>query len=169
MQTSLSSPAMLEHNVRRKTESDEALRDMTDSQPTRLLTTRWRAGVAVGLTACVFALAVRDILLSSHRRGLPLPLDFLLRGWPLVAANVVFYAYLCWLAFWLARGTHGRERVFVAGWFLAVLLSPLDRFQHGFTVQIRCICALGLAVALVAGVSLWLHSTGIGDSTARAA
>ena len=123
--------------------------------------------MAVGLTAFVFALAVRDILLSTHRRGLLFPVDFLLHGWPLVIANVAFYAYLCWLAFWFIRGTHGRERVFVVGWFLAVLLPPLERFQHGYTVQIRCSCALGLAVALVAGASLWQHSAGIGDSTAR--
>jgi hypothetical protein len=54
----------------------------------------------------------------AHTRGWLLqPLDFVLHGWPLVAANVVFYGYLCWLAFWFIRGTHGRERVVMVGWF----------------------------------------------------
>jgi hypothetical protein len=142
---------------------------MVQSQPTRLLTTRWRAGAAVGLTACVFALAVRDVLLSSHRRGLLIPLDSWLHGWPLVASNVVLYSYLCWLAFRFIRGSHGRERVFMVGWFSAVLLPPLEVLQHGFTLEIRYICAFGLAVSLLAAVSLLLHPTGIDDSTARIA
>src|SRR5258708_7319923 len=142
---------------------------MAQPQPTRLLTTRWRAGVAVGLTALVFALAVRDVLLSGHSRGLLLPLNLLLHGWPLVAANLVFYGYLCWLAFWFIRGTQGREGVFIVGWFSAVLLPPLEVLQHGFTREIRYICAFGLAVALLAGVSLLLRPTGIDDSTAQTA
>jgi hypothetical protein len=141
------------------------LRRMPKSQPTRLLTTRWRTGIALGLTAFVFALAVRDVLLVGHRRGLLLPLDFLLHGWPLVAANLVFYGYLCWLAFWFIRGTHGRERVFMVGWFSATLLPPLETLEHGFTMEIRYICAFGLAVSLLAALSLLLHPTGIGDST----
>jgi hypothetical protein len=47
--------------------------------------------VAIALTASMFALAVTDVLLVGRRRGVLLPLDVLLHGWPLVAANVVFY------------------------------------------------------------------------------
>lgn len=125
--------------------------------------------MAVGLTACVLALALRDVLLSSHRRGLLLPGDFWLHGWPLIAANVVFYGYLCWLAFCFIRGSHGRERVFIVGWFSAILLPPLELLQRGFALEIRYICAFGLAVSLVAAVSILLHPTNIDDSTARTA
>jgi hypothetical protein len=142
---------------------------MAQSQPAHLLTTGRRTRVAVSLTACVFVLAIRDVLLSSHRRHLLLPLDFLFYGWPLVAANIVFYGYLCWLAFWFIRGTHGRERVFMIGWFSAVLLPPLETLQHRFTTEIRYICAFGLAVSLYAAVSLLLHPTGIDDATVRPA
>ncbi|MGB0014669.1 MAG: hypothetical protein WBQ03_23955 [Candidatus Sulfotelmatobacter sp.] len=124
--------------------------------------------MAVFLTAFVFMLAVRDVLLPTHR-GLLLPLDFLFHGWPLVAANVVFYGYLCWLAFCFIRGTHGRERVFIIGWFSAVLLPPLEVLQHRFTVEIRYICAFGLAVSLYAAVSLLLRPAGIDDATIRTA
>ena len=123
--------------------------------------------MAVGLTAWVFALAVRDVLRLSHRRGLLLPVDFLLHGWPLIAVNIVLYGYLCWLAFWFTRGTKGRERVVIVGWFSAVLLSPLEVLQHGWAMEIRCICMFGLTVALLAAVSLLLHPTAVGDSMVR--
>ncbi len=125
--------------------------------------------MAVALTASVFVLAIRDVLFLSHRRGLLLPLDFLFYGWPLVAANVVFYGYLCWLAFCFIRGTHGRERAFIIGWFSTVLLPPLETLQHRFTMEIRYICAVGLAVSLCAAVSLLLRPMGIDDSTVRTA
>jgi hypothetical protein len=134
---------------------------MAQSQPSRLLTTRLRTGVAAGLTALVFALAVRDVLHLGHKRGRLLPLDFTLHGWPLVAANVLFYGYLCWLAFWLIRGTKGRERVVMVGWFAAVLLSPLETLQHGWAMEIRYTCAFGLAVALL-GTGSVSFSTGRG-------
>ena len=96
-----------------------------------------------------------------------MPLDFVLHGWPLVAANVVFYGYLCWLAFWLIRGTHGRERVVMVGWFSSILLSPLEALRHEWAMEIRWICAFGLVVALLAAVSLLLYPTIVGGSAAR--
>jgi hypothetical protein len=141
---------------------------VAQSQPTRLLTTRLRSGVAVGLTAFVFTLAVRDVFHRAHKRGWLLqPLDFALRGWPLVAANVVFYGYFCWLAFWFIRDTHGRERVVFVGWFATILLSPLEIVWRGWAMEIRYICTFGLAVALFAAVSLLLHPAIAGGSTAR--
>jgi hypothetical protein len=151
-----------------ETDGDE-LRLVAQPQPTRLLTTRLRTGVAVGLTAFVFALAVRDVLHLGHKRGWLLPLDFMLHGSPLVAASVIFYGYLCWLAFWFIRGTKGRERVVMVGWFATILLSPLQTLQHGWAMEIRYICTFGLAVALLAAVSLLLHPTVVGSPTARSA
>jgi hypothetical protein len=145
---------------------ERSLQSVAQSQPTRLLTTRVRTAVAVGLTAWVFALALRDVFHLGHRRGLLLPVDFFLRGWPLVAANVVVYGYLCWLAFWSIRGTNGRERIVIVGWFLAILLSPLEILQHGWAVEIRWICMFGLAIALLAAVSLLLRPTVVGGPAA---
>jgi len=145
----------------------DKLRLMAQSQPSRLLTTRLRAGVATGLTALVFALAVRDALHLGHKRGRLLPLDFMLHGWPLVAANIIFYGYLCWLAFWFIRGSRGRERVVMVGWSATVLLSPLETLQHGWAMEIRYTCAFGLAVALLAALSLLLHPAVVGSPTAR--
>jgi hypothetical protein len=142
---------------------------MAQSQPTRLLTTRLRTGAAVGLTAFVFVLVVRDVVHPRHSRGWPLPLDFVLHGWPLIVANAVFYGYLCWLAFWFIRGTHGRERIVMVGWFATVLLSPLETLQHEWTLEIRYICTFGLAVSLLAAVSLLLHPTVVGGPTTRSA
>lgn len=135
---------------------------MAQPQPTRLLTTRLRSGVAAGLTAFVFALAVREALHLRHTRGWLLPLDFVLHGWPLVAVNV-FYGYLCWLAFWFIRGAYGREHVVMVGWFAAVLLSPLDALQPGWAVESTYISAFGLTVALLAAISLMLCPTIVGS------
>jgi threonine/homoserine efflux transporter RhtA len=102
-------------------------------------------------------------------RGSLLPLDLILHGWALIAANVVFYIYLYWLGFWFVRGTHGRERVVMVGWFATILLSPLETLQRGWVLEVRYLCTLGLAVALPAAVSLLLHPTALGDSTGRPA
>jgi hypothetical protein len=84
--------------------------------------------MAAGLTAFVLALAIRGGLHLGHTEsGWLLPLDFVLRGWPLIAVNVAFYGYLCWLGFSFIRGTAGPERLFMVGWFASILLSPLDR------------------------------------------
>jgi hypothetical protein len=113
--------------------------------------------VAVGLTAFVFTLAVLDLFHPADTRGWPLQsLDSALHGWPLVAANVVFYGYFCWLAFSFIRGTHGRERLVMVGWFATILLSPLEIVRHGWAMEIRYICTVGLAAALFAAVSLLL-------------
>ena len=126
------------------------------SQETRLLTTRLSTGVAIGLTAYVFALSIRHALHPEHTRGLLLPLDFLLHGRSLIVANVVFYGYLCWFGFWLVRGTHGLERAFVAGWFASILLSPLEHFWPEWAVAISYLRMFGLAVALLAAMALLL-------------
>jgi hypothetical protein len=104
---------------------------MAQSRPARLLTTRWRTGVSVALTACVFVLAIRDVLVLSHRRGLLLPLDFLLHGWPLVAANVVFYGYLC------PRARAGFYNRMVLSRFASATGTFAASFHRGNQVHLR--------------------------------
>src|SRR3954452_17021893 len=119
--------------------------------------TRRRTGIAIGLTAFVFVLAIRDVLHPGHTRGLLLPWDFWVHGRLLIGANIVFYAYLCWLAFWFVRGTRGRERAVMVGWFTSILLSPLEHFWPAWAVPIRYITTFGLAVALLAAIALLLQ------------
>jgi hypothetical protein len=130
---------------------------VAQSRGTRLLMTRRRTGIAIGLTAFVFVLAIRDVLHPGHTRGLLLPWDFWVHGRLLIGANIVFYAYLCWLAFWFVRGTHGRERVVMVGWFTGILLSPLEYFWPDWSIAIRYITTFGLAVALLAAIALLLQ------------
>ena len=112
----------------------------------------------MGLTAYVCALAVRSALHPSHMpSGWLLPLDFWLHGWPLLVANVVFYAYLCWIGFWFVRRTPGRERVVMGGWFVGILILPLKALWPAWAVAIRCVEAIGFLVALFAAVSLLLY------------
>jgi hypothetical protein len=138
---------------------------LTQSHPTRLLTTRVRTGVALGLTAFVFALT---ILHWGHTKsGWLFTAGFALHGWLLMAVNVFFYGYVCWLGFWLIRGTAGPERLFMVGWFAGFLLSPLHTLGPQWAVAIKHIGAVGLAVALLAALSLLLHPSDVADSSGR--
>jgi len=114
--------------------------------------------VAVGLTAFVLAQAIRDVLnLGNTPSGWLFPVDFVFHGWALIALNVLFYGYLWWLGSWFIRGTHGRERVVMLGWFAGILLWPLKTLPVGWVVEIRYIGAFGLAVALIAAISLLIY------------
>jgi len=108
------------------------------------------------VTGFVFALAVRDILRAGHTKSGWLFTSAVSHGWPWLALNVFFYAYLCWLAFWFIRGTAGTERVFMVGWFAGILLSPLETLRPHWAVAITHIGAVGLVVALLAALALLL-------------
>ena len=73
----------------------------------------------------VFAQVVRGLYSTHTESGWFLGAFSAFRGWPIIAMNVVFYSYLCWLAFRFIRGTKGPERVLMAGWFAGLLLWPL--------------------------------------------
>jgi hypothetical protein len=70
--------------------------------------------------------------------------------------NIFIYGYLCWLGFWFVRGTEGRERFFMVGWFAGVVLWPLKMLRPEWAVAMRYIGAFGLAVAVLAAVALLL-------------
>lgn len=140
---------------------------MSKGRPARLLTTRWRTAFALVVTAYILALAIRGTLHLGHTpSGWLLPLDFLLHGWPLIAANVALYAYLCWLAFWFIRGTVGRERLFMAGWFAHLVLYPVEKLWPESGPVIQYVGDFGLVVALVAAVSLLLRPPPAADAVA---
>ena len=138
---------------------------MTQLPPIRLLTTRLRIALAMGLTALVLVREIRG--LHPHRAG-PVWLlgPPLLHGWVLMAVNVLLYAYICWLAFWCVRGTAGRERFFMVGWFVGLLLWPLKILWPRSAVPIDHIGSFGLAVALFAALALLLgHSEAVDSSS----
>ena len=119
-----------------------------------LLTTRLTTAVAAGLTALVFALAIRDELHHSHDKPLWPLLDGLLHGRLAIAVSVVFYGYFCWLAFWFIYRSKGRERVFFAGWFVGILLSPLKVLHPEWTAPLGHVETFAIALSLVVALSL---------------
>jgi len=138
---------------------------LAQSHPTRLLTTRVRTAVAMGLTAFVFALTIAH---WGHKKsGWMFAAGFGLHSWLLIAVNVFFYGYLSWVGFWLIRGTAGPERLFMVGWFAGFLLSPLHVLGPDWAVAIKDIGAVGLAVALLAALSLLLSPAEVADSSDR--
>jgi hypothetical protein len=120
-----------------------------------LLTTRARIIFAAVATAPVFVNTIRYTHIAAREArwllGPPL-----LHGWGLVAANILIYAYLCWLVFWFVRRTSGQERFFMMGWFAGVLFWPVKMLRSQWAVAIRYISAFGLAVALLAAIALLL-------------
>lgn len=124
--------------------------------------------MALGLTAFVFALSIRGGLHLGHTEsGSLLPLDFLLHGRALIAANLAFYAYLCWLGFWFIRGTAGAERVSMVGWFAGIRLGPIESLRPQWAEAIRHIGIFGLGVALLAALALLLNSADVSGSNGR--
>lgn len=132
--------------------------------PARLLTNRARIMLALGLTALVLVQDIRGLRPGHTQSGWFLGAP-LLHGWPLIAVNVFIYAYICWLAFWFVRGTAGRERVFMVGWFAGILLWPLRMLRPDWAIATKHASALGLAVALLAALALLLESNNIAETS----
>jgi hypothetical protein len=139
------------------------------STPTKLLTTRTRAAVAMVFTAYAFVLAVRGGLHPGHNNSSWLmPGSLILYGWPLLVVNVLLYGWICWIAFWLVRRTAGRERVFMVGFFADILPWPLKMLRPDWTVTLRHFSAIGLAVAVLAALALLLDPPHIADVSEQA-
>jgi hypothetical protein len=137
-------------------------------QSTRLLTTRFRRAAALGLTAFVFILAIRGPFHLGHTSsGSLLPIDSLVHGRALVAANLVFYLYLCWLGFWFIRGTAGLERFVMIGWFASLLSGPIQALRPQWAGVVRQIHVFGLGVALLAALTLLLKPADVPASVDR--
>lgn len=142
---------------------------MTPSHPTVLLTTRVRTAFALGLTALIFANTVLHWGVQT-RSGWLRSTDFALHGWLLwliVGANVFFYGFFCWIAFWFIRGTAGPERFFMVGWCTGFVLSPLKLLGPTWAGVIKHIGAAALAVALLASLALLLKPLDVTDSSSR--
>ncbi len=95
---------------------------------------------------------------SLHHSHWLLPLDFLLPARASWVVNVVFYAYLFWLCVIFFRLSLGKERVLVAGWFLLILLSPIqDLVSIPAAAAIEYAKAISISVAFVAALLLLLE------------
>ncbi|HJU09581.1 MAG TPA: hypothetical protein VJ728_01825 [Candidatus Binataceae bacterium] len=131
---------------------------MAPTRKARLFTTRMAAGIAATVTALVFALTIRGVLTLRHTgTDWMSQFDVLLHGYWLIAAKVVLYLFLCWLGVWMIRGTEGRERLFMVGWFSAILIPPIT-MQRADSVGVGAyIGTAGMGIALGAALSLVLR------------
>ena len=109
--------------------------------------------------------SVRDLLHPAHAESWPITSDGLLPGWLTTILNVAFYAAFCSGAFLFIRGTEGRERLFMVGWWAVMLLSPLRTLSSQWSMTIRCVDTFGLAVALVLAISLILRPLNVTGSS----
>ena len=85
-------------------------------------------------------------------------------GWLFVAINIFVYGWTCWIGFWLIRGTGGRERLFLIGWFAGIILWPVKMMAPQWASVIRHVGTFGLAVALFAALALLLEPPDVADA-----
>ena len=133
-----------------------------------MLTNRMTTVIALALTAYVFAISVRANLGHTQSGWLLLPV-WPLHGPTLIILNWALYAYLCWLGYWFIRGTNGRERIFVSGWFASLLLLPLRHFVPSCAWGVQFIRSFSLLMALGASASLLLRPGPPKESNGRTA
>jgi hypothetical protein len=115
-------------------------------------------------TAYALVLAIRGGLHPGHKQTHWLiPESPIVHGWALIIANVLIYGSFCWIAFWLIHGTAGRERIFMLGFFADILPWPLRVLRPDWAVPIRHFAAIGLAVAVLAAITLLLDPPRVAD------
>ena len=132
---------------------------MPETVSTRLLTSRLRTTIGIALTSLMLALTVHGPVTLGHVAPVTdgwIPLPFL-HGWAAMLVKIALYAYLCWLAFWFVHGTAGRERAFVLGWAVAILIAPLKYVGPEWMLASRISESSALVIAIVAAVLLLLH------------
>ena len=120
--------------------------------------TTTRIVVAIIVTACLFALSLRDLHVRP-RSTRPWFELFDGGGWAL-AANVAFYGWICWMAFWWIRGTKGRERLLTVCWFSIILTEPLVALGREWSIALDYVDSATLGVALCAAVSMLFEKRG---------
>src|SRR5215469_4492591 len=100
---------------------------MVQKSPIRLIGNRSGALVAVCLTGYLAVMDFRAAFSHIPRKSRWLiPLDSLpLPIWAAVTINVAFYIYMLWLGVFFFRGGKGKERVVIAGFLTAALISPV--------------------------------------------
>lgn len=98
---------------------------MDQSEDTaRIIGSRNSAVTALCLTGIVAAQTFWDAIHhAEHKSYWLLDLNGPLPAFAAAALNMAFYAYLLWLGVVFCRGTKGKERVLVAGWFGALFLG----------------------------------------------
>ena len=100
-------------------------------------------------------LTLSTIEIVRHTKtGWLFPRGPLFQGWMFVGVNVLIYCWTCWIAFWCTRNTVAKERLFMLGYFVPVLLWRLRVLLPHWANAIRYVGAFWLGVAFVAAFSL---------------
>ncbi len=129
------------------------------SRPLQLVTNRFRAFMAVALTAWVLALALR-----SQMKGSPSSWQWLFSGllptWAVVAINIAFWGVAFWMEIALVLGSLRKDEkvllvAFVGGAILAPVRALLPRAASGTHVMqtLLSLCAFLAALAIL--LSFW--------------
>jgi hypothetical protein len=147
----------------------EATHMSSAKRPAWLLTTRRRVAVALGVTAFLFALSVRDELHPAYRNTSWVFPDGVPHRWLAIAFGVAIYGFYCWMSFEAIRATKGRERLFMVGLLLGFMPSPVKTLRPLWAVPVEDLEFFGITISLVAALSLLLFPEVAGSASAPSA
>jgi hypothetical protein len=121
-----------------------------EMQP-RLIPCRTAALVALILTGLVMALDLYDAIYKHPRQMSWLfePASFQ-PLWVTVALNILFYGYFAWIGFEFCKSGLGKERILVAGWFITILSTPI---QRAFSIPVPSVLNFNAACMIMAFVA----------------
>lgn len=131
-----------------------------------LLTTRRRVAVAAAVTAYLFALSVREELHPAYANWSWVFPDGVPHHWWTIAFDLAFYGFYCWIAVDSIRVTKRRERLFMMGWLVCLMPSPLKMLGPRWVVPVGDLEFFGITVSLAAAVSLLLFPEVVGSAAA---
>jgi hypothetical protein len=131
-----------------------------------LLTTRRRVAVAVAVTAYLFALSVREELYPAYTNSSWVFPDGVPHHWWAIAFDLAFYGFYCWIAVDSVRVTKRRGRLFMIGWLVCLMPSPLKMLRPQWAVPVGELEFFGITVSFVAALSLLLFPEALGSAGA---
>lgn len=141
----------------------------------RLIENRFTAILAVCTTGYLAWRDIRAVFSNiPQKSGWIMSFDFLpLPDWIVAAINLLFYAYLLWIAIWFYRRVEGSERIVVAGFFMSGFIGFLARIDAFGSQQliaaIRSLQSGSMTVAFVAAVVILLKSPAFDKGDAKTA
>jgi hypothetical protein len=142
----------------------------------QLIGNRFSAIIAVCLTGILTAVDLRALFIAAPHKASWLlgPLDsWPLPIWSVIALNLLFRTALLWGGVLFLRGTQGKERLVVAGWFMSAclgMLNPIEALSAPPAIAvIRLLRTIGMSVAFLAALLILLKSPAFGRDDAKTA
>ena len=123
------------------------------AEMSRFIRNRAAAVIAVALLAMVWIVNLRSLLIGTAGASGPLPWHFAFMGRAASIVDLLFYAWIMWVAVAMLRSTRGKERWLVMSCLLPVLLIPARPWLVG-TLRTLTVCLTTLSITTALTIAL---------------